>query len=132
MLSCADAGSPTTPPDAGDLMVAGLTLSGIRASGPTAPGAVTLEAGGERRLFRKIFLYVSTTAARRTTLQVVTPPDARLFYTDDTTWMSKLPDSKMIELARQAVTVDSCSDDLTGYFWRARGRADVRHVARPP
>ena len=59
---------------------------------------------------------MSPAAAPHTTIEVVDPPDARLFYTDGDTWQSALPDADVINSSRTTVSVASCPDAMTGYF----------------
>jgi hypothetical protein len=116
VLSCADAGGPTTPPDPCDLTVDGLNFSGVKADGSSPADAIIVSDGKNQYFFRKIFLYVAATAALRTTMTVRSPADARLAYTDLQTWSTRLPDTKLTNLARLSVTVASCGDQLTGYL----------------
>jgi hypothetical protein len=116
VLSCDQAGAANTPPSPRDLTVAGITFSDIAAQGPSAPGSLDMSVGARHYLFRKIFLYVSRNAAPRTTISVLQPADALLYYTDGSTWTSALADATVIESARSTVTVANCNDDTTGYF----------------
>ena len=115
-LGCADAAAAGVAPAAADLTVDGLSFSGVPATGPAAPGTTRIDGTSGSYLFRKVFLYVSVAAAATTTLDVVAPPDAMLYYVPGDVWMSNTPADDVITGARRRVTFARCTTALTGYF----------------
>ena len=74
--------------------------------------------------FSKTYTYVTKRAAPRTTIRVLDPKDALLFYTDGGTWTSgHLSGRTVLEGASRSVSLANCNSDLTGYA----GGILVRH-----
>ena len=93
----------------------GITFSDVKAEGSSPVSDVAVTAGTKVRSFRKIFLYVAPGAAPVTTLQIISPATAALYYTDRVTWQSAAADAQMLQAARSNVRIAAC-EDVGGYF----------------
>jgi hypothetical protein len=85
VLRCADAARGTAPPPAAFLHVDGLASDGWGQL-PTLPEIGPVSAGGRLYRFVAAFVYLTAQAAPWTTLRVVAPAGAWLYYTDFGTW----------------------------------------------
>ena len=115
-LTCSDSVGPGTPADVDDLTVSGLTFSGVPARGPAPLGSISAGPSGNPYSFRKVFLYVSPTAANETLVEVVAPEDGRIYYTDETHWSSKDIASYVVDLSAKSVLVPRCGDTSRGFL----------------
>ena len=114
-LTCEDSGRAGSPPPERDLTVRGLSFGGIAATGEAIAGYVPITADGREKIFVKVFIYVGADAAAQTTITIVKPSDARVWYVDASAWNGKLPSSIEADSGR-SVTLDRCADALDGYF----------------
>ena len=117
VLRCADAARGITSPSPAFLHVEGLASDGWD---PLAalPEIGPVSAGGRPYRFVKAFLYVTPQAAPRTTLTVVSPAGAWLYYTDFGTWSGgRNPLAAPVPHGpSKQVQVDACPDGgPTGY-----------------
>ena len=85
VLRCADAARGIAPPSPSFLHVEGLASDGWDPL-PALPEIGPVSAGGRPYRFVTAFLYVTPQAAPLTTLSVVSPAAAWLYYTDFGTW----------------------------------------------
>ncbi len=114
-LTCEDSGRAGSPPPKRDLTVRGLSFGGIAATGEAIPGYVPITAGGHVKIFVKVFIYVGADAAPQTTITIVQPSDARVWYVAASAWNGKIPSSIEADSGR-SVTLDRCADAMDGYF----------------
>ncbi len=112
-LSCTDGTSGITPAPRDARWVNGVWSDGWReqTAGPGATGPA---------IFWKGFLYVGPAAARWTTLTVIAPADARLYYVPFALWAP--PDGQQQRLGaedlsagRRSVAVEACGKQPLGY-----------------
>ncbi|MEO5724947.1 MAG: hypothetical protein ABIQ39_05705 [Ilumatobacteraceae bacterium] len=115
-LTCADNGHPTTPAAEGDVSANGLNFSGVEPVHERLSSPRPVSDGTTQMFFEKVFLYVAASASPTTTMTVVSPTDALLYYATPETWQSVIPDADMLRDATKSVTVSRCDTDLTGYF----------------
>jgi hypothetical protein len=115
-LTCSDSVGPGTPADGGDLTVSGLTFSGVPARGPAPLGSISAGPSGNVYSFRKVFLYVSPTAANETLVEVAAPEDGRIYYTDEDHWSSKSIASDVVTQSAKSALIPRCGDTSRGFL----------------
>lgn len=96
VLRCSDAARGITPPDPAAPVIAGISatfLSGRAIEFSESPSTVT--AGGRQYLASKAFVNV-VAAVPETTVRVIGPPDAWLYYTRYAIWTSGDPHSSHV------------------------------------
>ncbi|QGN32115.1 hypothetical protein [Microlunatus sp. Gsoil 973] len=74
----------------------------------------TLPKNGEYTFF-KTYTYVTPHATKTTTLRVLQPSTALLYYTDRQTWQNGPSDQEVLREAAHSVTLTRCGSDSTGY-----------------
>jgi hypothetical protein len=117
VLGCADAARGIAPPSPADLHVEGLASDGWRPL-PALPDIAPVSAGGRPYRFVKAFLYLTPQAAPLTTVTVVSPPDALLYYTAFGIWSAGNPFAPTVPHGpSRQLRVGTCPDDgsPTGY-----------------
>lgn len=127
MLSCQQQLSATVPPPKNPSQwVLGLVSGGWQA-GPSGQSRTSGQPGQQEYggyYFSKSYIYVTKRAAPRTTIRILRPKDALLFYTDGGTWTSgHLSGRTIVKGATHSVSLANCSSNLTGYA----GGILVRH-----
>jgi hypothetical protein len=114
-LRCIDGTSGITPAPRGTPWVNGVWSDGWR--GQVAGG----EAQAHKPIFWKGFLYVGPAASRWTTLMVVAPADARLYYVPFVLWappggqQHQRLGAEDLSAGRRSVAVEACGEQPLGY-----------------
>lgn len=118
-LSCQQELSATVPPpgNPGQWVLGVVSLAwqvGSSGQSRTSGHLAQQEYGGYH--FLKIYIYVTKRAAPRTTISILRPEDALLFYTSGAVWTSgQLSGRAMVKGATRSVSLANCNSNLTGY-----------------
>jgi hypothetical protein len=107
VLGCEDAAIDVKLPGRRGLRVGGIAFDFAVMRG----GEPVLHAGKDY-LFFKDPIYDARQSGFRTTVTLLSPPPARLYYAGSATWSAGPSDKEIVTAARRRLTVASCRDQL--------------------